>query len=70
MLGEASTVEIARRKDAHGFNSNQQAAIEGGTVAGNARRELEEKSGTEVSTRDNYKELPEIRRRALKAKEQ
>ena len=36
------------------------AAVEGGTVAGNARKELEEKSGTKVSTKMNYKELPEM----------
>ena len=68
MLGEASTTEIARKKDAHGFVDNKKAAHEGGSVAGNARRELEGKSGTRVSTRDNYKELPEITRKAIKAK--
>jgi len=66
MLGEASTTEIARKKDAQGFPANKKAAIEGGTVAGNARRELEEKSGTKVSTRENYKELPEIKRKVLR----
>jgi len=66
MLGEASTTEIARKKDAQGFPANKKAAVEGGTVAGNARRELEKKSGTRVSTKENYKELPEIKRKALK----
>lgn len=65
MLGEASTTEIARRKDARGFPQNKQAAVEGGTIAGNARLELEAKSGTKVSTKENYKELPEIKRKAL-----
>jgi hypothetical protein len=66
MLGEASTTEIARKKDARGFHKNKKAAVEGGTIAGNARRELETKSGTRVSTKENYKELPEIKRKALK----
>ena len=66
MLGEASTTEIARKKDAQGFPENKKAALEGGTIAGNARKELEEKSGTKVSTRGNYKELPEIKHKALK----
>ena len=66
MLGEASTTEIARKKDARGFPQNKKAAIAGGTIAGNARRELETKSGTKVSTKENYKELPEIKRKALK----
>ena len=59
MLGEASTTEIARNKDAQGFGYNKVAAIEGGTVAGNARRELERKSGRRVSSRENFKEIPE-----------
>jgi DNA-damage-inducible protein D len=54
MLGEASTTEIARRKDAHGFRQNKTAAKEGGTVAGNARKELEAKSGKPVVSRENY----------------
>ncbi|MDP3104717.1 MAG: Bro-N domain-containing protein, partial [Candidatus Methanoperedens sp.] len=36
MLGEASTTEIAKKKDAQGLPENKKAAIEGGTVAGNA----------------------------------
>ena len=54
MLGEAATTEIARNKDAQGFKSNQLAARDGGTVAGDARRQLEAKSGRKVITRDNY----------------
>lgn len=57
MLGEASTTEIARNKDAQSFDQNKRAAKEGGKVAGNARRQLELKSGRKVSTRANY--LPE-----------
>jgi hypothetical protein len=66
MLGEASTSEIARKKDTQGFIDNKKAALEGGTVAGNARRELEEKSGTKISTKENYKEIPEIKRKSIK----
>ena len=54
MLGEAATTEIARNRDAQGFPQNQQAAHAGGTVAGNARLELEKKSGRKVVTRENY----------------
>ena len=54
MLGEAATTEIARHKDAQGFIPNKVAAKEGGTVAGNARRQLEAKSGRKVVTRGNY----------------
>ena len=54
MLGEASTTEIARTRDAQGFPQSKQTAREGGTVAGNARRELEKKSGRKVVTSENY----------------
>ena len=54
MLGEAATTEIARNKDAQGLVKNKQAAHEGGSVAGGARRQLEEKSGRKVITRNNY----------------
>ena len=63
MLGEASTTEIARNTDANGIPENRKAARAGGKVAGNARKELEKKSGRKVSTRTNYKELPESRHR-------
>ena len=59
MLGEAGTTEIAKRKDARGFKQNHHAAKEGGAVAGNARKELEAKSGTPVVSRSNYLTPPE-----------
>ena len=54
MLGEAATTEIAREKDANGFDENRTAAQEGGSVAGNARRDLERKSGKRVVSAANY----------------
>ena len=59
MLGEASTTEIAKKKDAQGFPENQKAAKAGGSIAGNARRELESKSGNKISTKANFKQLTE-----------
>lgn len=57
MLGEASTTEIAKNTDAKGFVQNRRAAKEGGKVAGNARRELEKKTGKRVTTSKNFKQL-------------
>ena len=54
MLGEASTTEIARRKDAQGFAENRTVAKEGGTIAGDARKALEAKSGRPVVSGDNF----------------
>ena len=61
MLGEASTTEIAKNKDARGFNENKLAAQAGGSVAGKAREDLEQKSGKKVSTKQNY--LPSLKNR-------
>jgi DNA-damage-inducible protein D len=63
MLGEASTTEIAKNKNAQGFSQNKQAAKEGGKIAGNAKQELEEKSGKKVSTKANY--LPPSKKKQL-----
>ena len=54
MLGEAGTTEIARKKNSQGFHENKHAAREGGSVAGNARRDLEAKTGTPVVSSKNY----------------
>jgi len=66
MLGEASTTEITKNKDTQGFSQSKKAAQEGGAVAGNARRELEQKSGKKVSSKENYVLLKD--RQRLKAK--
>jgi hypothetical protein len=66
MLGEAATTEITRIKDAQGFTENQEAARKGGEVAGNARKELEHKTGKSVITGKNY--LPPKTNKALNEK--
>lgn len=57
MLGEASTTEIAKNKNAVGFGENKTAAKLGGGIAGRARKDLERKSGKKVSTKENYLKL-------------
>ena len=54
MLGEASTTEIAKNKNAQGFKENKIVAKEGGDIAGNARKELEQKTNKKVPTKKNY----------------
>lgn len=54
MLGEAATTEITRNRDAQGFDQSKSAAREGGTIAGNARKQLEKKSGRKIVSRQNY----------------
>ena len=59
MLGEASTTEIARKKDAKGYNENKIVARKGGKIAGDARKKLEIESGEKVSTKENYLDKPQ-----------
>lgn len=54
MLGEASTTEIVKTQNPKGFKQNHKAAKLGGAVAGNARRELESRTGKKVVSQDNY----------------
>ena len=54
MLGEASTKEIAVNTDTQGFDENKKAARAGGKIAGDARKQLELKSGKSVVTGDNF----------------
>lgn len=54
MLGEAATTEITKVRDANGFVENQEAARQGGGVAGKARKELEDKTGKKVVSQQNY----------------
>ncbi len=54
MLGEVSTTEIARKKDAKGLVANRKAAKQGGSVAGNARKEIETKTGKPVISSGNF----------------
>lgn len=68
MLGEASTTEIAKNKDAQGFLENKTAAKKGGKIAGDARKNLEIESGKSVSTDENYLETPEKVKRIEKKK--
>ena len=68
MLGEAATTQITKSKDAHGFSESKKAAEEGGAVAGRARVDLETKSGTAVTSPDNYLAQTESIKRLEKRK--
>ena len=62
MLGEASTTEIAKNRNAQGFLENKIASKKGGKIAGDARKKLEKESGKKVSTKKNYLSLSESRK--------
>ena len=54
MLGEASTTAIVKTKNPKGFIQNKVVAKQGGTIAGNARKALELKTGEKVVSEENY----------------
>lgn len=64
-LGEAPTTEIAKTHDVYGMTQNVSAAQAGGKIAGDARAALEAKTGRNVVSPSNYKDLPEAEVRKL-----
>lgn len=57
MLAQATTTEISREKKPKSFVENQTVARQGGTIAGNTRREIEEKTGKRVVSKLSAKKL-------------
>ncbi len=57
MLAEATTTEISKATKPETFGENKQVARTGGSIAGHARSEIEEKTGKPVITSSNAKSL-------------
>lgn len=57
MLAEATTAEISKKKEPKTFPESKTIAKQGGTIAGNTRKEIEEKTGESVMTPLNAKAL-------------
>mgnify|MGYP003293940141 CR=1 FL=1 len=57
MLAETATKEISKQVQPSNFESNKKVAKRGGSIAGNARRELEEEIGHSVITQKNAMQL-------------
>ena len=55
MLGELATTEISKVENPEGFKESKSVAIDGGTIAGNARKELEARTGKKVVSSKNAK---------------
>ena len=53
MLAEATTTELTKIANPQGLEENRKVAKEGGSVAGNARKEIEQRSGRSVVTPKN-----------------
>jgi hypothetical protein len=59
MLAEATTTEISKEKKPEGLDESKKIAKEGGTIAGDTRKAIEEKTGKKVVTNQNAKDLLE-----------
>jgi hypothetical protein len=57
MLAEATTTEISKEKKPKNFVENKKIAKQGGIIAGNTRKEIEQKTGKKIVTKLNAKNI-------------
>ena len=57
MLAEATTTEISKEKKPKNFIENKKIAKQGGIIAGNTRKEIEQKTGKKIVTKLNAKNI-------------
>jgi hypothetical protein len=57
MLAEATTTEISKEKNPENFEYSRKIAKQGGTIAGNTRKEIESKTGKAIISKLNAKQL-------------
>ena len=62
MLAEATTTEISKEKKPKSLDENKIIARQGGTIAGNTRKEIEAKTGKKVVSTQNARKLKESKR--------
>lgn len=60
MLAEATTATLTNAKNPQGLAENRKIAREGGAVAGNARKEIEQKSGKPVISKQNAADFAKL----------
>lgn len=57
MLAEVSTTEISKKREPKNFHENEKVAREGGSIAGQARKRIEAKTGKKAIVKLNAKNL-------------
>ena len=57
MLAEATTTELTKVQNPEGLEENRDTAKQGGSVAGNARKEIENKTGKPVISSENAESM-------------
>lgn len=66
MLAETATTEISQKREPKNLNENKLVAREGGSIAGSARKQIEEKTSRSVITGKNAKVLHKTNIKRLK----
>jgi len=66
MLGEKATTEIHITNNSQGVNKLKKDAKSGGEIAGNARKQLEKKTGKPVVSKENYLKILESQKKQRK----
>lgn len=59
MLAETATTEISKKREPKTFPENRKVAREGGGIAGNARKQIETKTGKPVISKLNFQKTQE-----------
>ncbi len=60
MLAEATTTELSKTAKPSTFSENRQVAQTGGTIAGNTRKEIEERTGKPIISSENAVQLNRV----------
>ncbi|HEY6410435.1 MAG TPA: hypothetical protein VIY29_23530 [Ktedonobacteraceae bacterium] len=69
MLGEATATRLHQDRDTQGFDKLQVDAREAGDVAGNTRRDIEQRTDTDVVSPTNYLHLTGSKKNPKRLKE-
>lgn len=68
MLAEATTAEISKEKKPVNFSQSKIIAQQGGTIAGNTRKEIEEKTGKKIVSKTSAEQILAAKQNNLKQK--
>ena len=60
MLAEATTTEISKEKQPVSFEQSKYIAQQGGTIAGNTRKQIEVKTGKKIVSSQNSRGMKQI----------
>lgn len=60
MLAEATATELSKNIEPKNFDENREVAIKGGSIAGNARKEIESTTGKPVLTQKNAVDFTKV----------